>query len=129
MIAVESSSIKNRRVFGWIFLVSSLLLFVPDMLGQLLQTNALQADVLTQKIETSLNRFQYNSPHYLVFNTTITISLLTLLTATISLIGFIISCFLGWQKDSNATHSMVQETQKLELILADLQLELDQRRY
>lgn len=126
----QSSSRKNRRVFAWLFLVSCLVLFVPDMLGQLIQSNSIQADFFTHKIETTLNRFQYSSPLYLEFNASVLMSLITLLSATISLLGFILSSNLfTWQKGNHANFCVVKESQKLELILADLQSELDQRRY
>jgi hypothetical protein len=130
MKTVQSNSKKNRKVFGRLFLVSILVLLLPDMLMQLLQSNTIQSDLLTQKIESSLSRFQYSSPLYLEFNLTVIISLITLLTASISLLGFILSCppFV-LIKEKNASSVVAQEAHKLEQILADLQLELDRRQH
>lgn len=126
MKTVQSNSKKNRKVFGRLFLVSILVLLLPDVLMQLLQSNTIQSDLLTQKIESSLSRFQYSSPLYLEFNLTVIISLITLLTASISLLGFILFVLI---KDKHASSVVAQEAHKLEQILADLQLELDRRQH
>lgn len=123
-----ASSLKTKRkMYGWLFIISGLVFFVPDLIAQLFQFNNPQDGIFTHKIESSFSRFQFHSPLFLAFNGSVITSLVTMLTATMSLVGFILYSLFAWQKDKHVSFSMVQESQKLEQILADFQLELDKR--
>lgn len=128
MEAGQTSLRRSKCLFGWVFVLSSFVFFVPDLIGQMFQHSAMQGSIWTHKIDPIMDRFTYSSPSYLAFNGVIILSLLNMLTVIFSCIVFAFTCLLVWKKEKHIALSVKQEAQKLESILADLQLELDQRR-
>ncbi|WP_438463473.1 hypothetical protein [Marinomonas sp. PE14-40] len=128
MEAGQTNLRKGKCLFGWVFVLSSFVFFVPDLIGQMFQHSAMQGSIWTHKIDPIMDRFTYNSPSYLAFSGVIILSMLNVLTVIFSCIVFAFVSLLVWKKDKHVALSVKQEAQKLESILADLQLELDQRR-
>lgn len=128
MEAGQTNLRKSKCLFGWVFVLSSFVFFVPDLIGQMFQHSAMQGSIWSHKIDPIMDRFTYNSPSYLAFSGVIILSMLNVLTVIFSCIVFAFASLLVWKKDKHVALSVKQEAQKLEAILADLQLELDQRR-
>ena len=128
MEAGQTNLRKSKCLFGWVFVLSSFVFFVPDLIGQMFQHSAMQGSIWLHKIDPIMDRFTYNSPSYLAFSGVIILSMLNVLTVIFSCIVFAFASLLVWKKDKHVALSVKQEAQKLEAILADLQLELDQRR-
>lgn len=128
MEAGQTSLKRSRCLFGWVFFLSSFVFFVPDLIGQMFQHSAMQGSIWSHKVDPIMDRFTYNSPSYLAFSGVIILSLLNMLTVIFSCIIFAVVSFFVWKKDKHVALSVKQEAQKLESILADLQLELDRRR-
>jgi len=126
MQETRSSLRKKRKVFGWLFIVSSCVFIVPDMLSQLLHHNMMQGSFFMQKMDSLLSRFQYSSKQFMDFNMAVLSGLMTFLLVIISFIGFVQSSISLWLHDKRAELFKLEESQKLESILASLELEIDQ---
>lgn len=127
MATTQSNFRQKKNVLGWAFMVSSLILIIPDLISQMLLQHRQQGVVFMQNVDKVLDRFSFYSPLYMEFNGTIMVSLFTLLGSMVSLVGFILFSLLVWKQGHKAQVVVVQESQKLEQILADFQLEIDRR--
>ncbi len=119
----KASAIRiKRKVFGWIFFISILVFAVSIISVPQFQMSRRQAPVTTEDKSAQTDpqpTAQVSGP-----NTTIIVSVISLLTSITSLLGFFSTTLLAWRKEKRETITAELEIRKKELELEKLRAEL-----
>lgn len=109
---------KTRRIFGWVFLVSILVFFAPNMIWTMLSISGPPPKLLPEVMPQL--QAQESAPP----DTAVVVSVVSLLTSLTSLVGFFSTTVLTWRKERRETVSAELEIKKTELELEKLKIEL-----
>lgn len=127
---------KKRKIFGWVFALSTLVFFASNMVFTLSPMSPLPEP--NQPISPGSpgggggsggNQPPDNNPPFQQTNsngidTAIAVSMVSFLTSLTSLIGFFSTTLLAWRKEKRETLAAEIELQKKELELEKLRLEV-----